>query len=95
MSSASTVIPAHSQERNVTAEDLEMLLRKALDGASGDDLENGSGSGSGGELVIIDSTEPTFGILFAFHLAHCISHLGTIIVKNLMTLFSAYKLTFG
>ena len=61
MSSASAVIPAHSQEKNVTAEDLEMLLRKALDGASGDYLEHGSGSGSGEELVIISYMKPHFG----------------------------------
>ena len=76
MSSTSEVIQAHSQEKNVTAEDLEMLLHKALDGASGDYLENGSGSGSGEELVIISYMKPNFGVIFAFQLEHWINHLG-------------------
>ena len=76
MSSASAVFSAHSHEKNVTAEDLEMLLRKALDGASEDYLENGSGSGSGDELVIISYMKSNFGVIFAFQLDHWINHLG-------------------
>lgn len=53
LSANSAVIPAHAPGKSVTAKDLEVLLHKALDGASGDHVDSASGSGSGRELVTI------------------------------------------
>lgn len=52
-SSAAAVIPTHSRGKNVTAADLEALLHKALDKASRDDMEGGSASGAGEDMVRI------------------------------------------
>lgn len=53
LSSTAAVIPTHSRRKNVTATDLEALLHKALDRASGDDMEGGSASGGGEDMVRI------------------------------------------
>lgn len=53
LSSTSAVIPTHAaQGKNVTIGDLEALLHKALDGASGDEIGSSSGSGSGEEQIV-------------------------------------------
>ena len=51
LSSTSAVIPTHSHGKNVTAGDVEALLHRALDGMDGDEIESGSGSGIGAEMV--------------------------------------------
>ena len=53
LSSPTAVIPTHSRGKNVTATDLEVLLHKALDRASGDDMEGGSATGAGEDMVRI------------------------------------------
>lgn len=53
LSSTAAVIPTHSRGKNVTATDLEALLHKALDRASRDDMEGGSASGGGEDMVRI------------------------------------------
>ena len=49
------MIPTHTKGKNVTAGDLGLLLHKALDGSSEDEMGSGSGSGSGEELVSVTS----------------------------------------
>lgn len=51
LSSTAAVIPTHSRAKNVTATDLEALLHKALDRASGDDIRGGTASGGGEDMV--------------------------------------------
>ena len=53
LSSTAAVIPTHSRGKNITATDLEALLHKALDRASGDDMEGRSVSGGGKDMVRI------------------------------------------
>ena len=53
LSSTAAVIPTHSRGKNITATDLEALLHKALDRASGDDMEGRSASGGGKDMVRI------------------------------------------
>ena len=51
LSSTAAVIPTHSRGNNVTATDLEALLHKALDRASGDDIRGGTASSGGEDMV--------------------------------------------
>ena len=53
LSSTAAVIPTHSRGKNIAATDLEALLHKALDRASGDDMEGRSASGGGKDMVRI------------------------------------------
>ena len=53
LSSTAAVIPTHSRGKNFTATDLEALLHKALDRASGDDMDGRSASGGGKDMVRI------------------------------------------
>lgn len=53
LSSTAAVIPTHSRGKNFTATDLEVLLQKALDRASGDDIRGGTASGGGEDMVRI------------------------------------------